>query len=219
MNNILHPQNNKASQSIYRLICIQAIIYLVITFTAQCESAPIKSLSSINTLSPLNTQSINDFLLQMSAVISSQNKSSIDAFFNFYITDDAQFRIQSTLYTDGGLNKETEVSALYNKGNYITYQYNISHTSICYAYEAILNKLELSEDGGNAIASVSIKEISIIKVSSTPQSSLPNVQSNNKDATFAYIKAIGAINCNMALSYSATILIDGANCIKKISIQ
>ncbi|AIF81241.1 hypothetical protein I862_03405 [endosymbiont of Acanthamoeba sp. UWC8] len=159
--------------------------------------------------SSLNKDSAEKLVMDMYAVLSTQDAAKIKRFFSYYADTEARFIYQIT-GVDSTLPDKTERGIINrSREEYIAYLIRISKSVLSINYQAKVDSFKLAEDGLSAVVSISVDESSITVI--------PDRTQRGKNQR---VKAKAATNCNISLLRAvATPIISGMNCIEKIIIK
>ncbi|MBI1953987.1 MAG: hypothetical protein HYS39_00095 [Proteobacteria bacterium] len=172
----------------------------------------------------LNKQIVDDFLVQMSAVISARDMENMRRFFTFYADPSAKFTKQSSLYTHSGKTLSGTGNIELTRDKYIEYLFRITSRPLQYGYEAKLKQLTILEGGTTAVVLVEVREVAIFRMKNRPKAkavsnnAIPQISQEKTDKILNVGMQISS-NCNISFNYSDTLIITGSSCAENISIQ
>lgn len=159
--------------------------------------------------SSLNKDSAEKLVIDMYAVLSTQDSAKIKRFFNYYADTEARFIYQIT-GVDSALPDKAKTGVVNrSREEYIAYLIRIMQSTLSINYQAKVDSFNLAKDGLSAVVSISVDETSL--------SVIPDPTRRGRNLR---VKAKAATNCNISLSRAvATPIISGMNCIEKIIIE
>ncbi|MDZ5760907.1 hypothetical protein [Lyticum sinuosum] len=157
----------------------------------------------------------HNLIAQFSAVLNRRKQDMIKAFINFYFDKDAKFIKKTSLYDSYTPNKIiVEENIALNKDEYEKYIATTITAPLKYAISSKVENIKII-NRFMFMATVKFKEITISSVKNNNITENINDKTKNSDNK---MKTIFDTRCNIVLRQSATMVINGMNCIEKIII-